>query len=254
MLTHQNTAIKACLKAGKAILEVYNSADAQVEYKADDSPLTLADRLAHQAIQKELEPTGIPILSEEGKHFDFGQRKEWNELWIVDPLDGTKEFIKRNGEFTVNIARVVNGETVEGYIYVPVTDELYYGEVGKGSFLQKNASKNGAVEELPIHSHDKMVVVASRSHLSEETKEFVASLEQELEKVEMRSIGSSLKLCLIATGEATLYPRFAPTMEWDIAAGHAIIKGAGRNVYWHSSGKEMNYNRENLRNDWFLAK
>ena len=266
-LTYRDILAPLCIEAGKAIMAVYEEGRMVVDYKADDSPLTEADRRAHEVIASGLNSTGLPVLSEEGRAIPFEERKNWQELWIVDPLDGTKEFIKRNGEFTVNIARIRNGKAVEGYIYAPVPDKLYFGEQGKGAWLLEEASKQlislhgvengfGKARHLPLNNNDQVFrIVASRSHLSEETHRYIDRLKQEYPNLESTSIGSSLKICLVATGEANVYPRFAPTMEWDTAAGHAILKGAGKNLYTYPDGsKEMRYNRKDLLNPWFIAR
>ena len=262
--THLETAIKAAIEAGKEIIKVYETADFDVDMKSDNSPLTTADIKANAKIVAHLNETDINILSEEGKHEDFNIRKDWSELWIVDPLDGTKEFIKRNGEFTVNIALIENGTPVLGVIYVPVKDKLYFGETTIGSYVVENAqsvigeqlnaymdkSKKMPSQALP----ETYTIVASRSHLSPETEAFFNSKKAEHKNVDTVSMGSSLKICLVAEGVAHVYPRYAPTMEWDTAAGHAIAIGAGKNLYDYETGKPMVYNREKLLNNWFLVK
>ncbi len=242
-----NTAIEAALKGGEEILKIYNG-HIEVETKSDNSPLTLADKNAHIAIMRFLEATGIPVLSEEGREIPYSERKNWEKLWIVDPLDGTKEFIKRNGEFTVNIALIENGIPILGVIYVPVTKVLYYGDRDSGSFKEVNNIK----QQLPIKAkRDKYVAVGSRSHMSPETESFFNDLKSKHGEIDIVSMGSSLKICLVAEGAADVYPRFAPTMEWDTAAGHAIAKYAGKEFIDQSTGVEMKYNREELLNQWF---
>jgi 3'(2'), 5'-bisphosphate nucleotidase len=244
-------ALKASHEAGKEILDVYNNSNFEVEFKDDNSPLTIADKRAHGKIVEYLSKTNIPILSEEGADISYSERKDWKELWIVDPLDGTKEFIKRNGEFTVNIALVRNGLPVLGVIYVPVKGITYWGCEGLGSGKNQEATN----DKLPIKNETKLYrVVGSRSHMSPETEEYVNELRKTHNEVEMVSMGSSLKICLVAEGAANEYPRFAPTMEWDTAAGHAIAKFAGKQFIDYTTKKEMTYNRENLRNNWFLVK
>ncbi len=244
--------IEAAEEAGRAILEVYQSADFNVEMKSDNSPLTIADKRSHDVIVEHLTITNIPILSEEGAEIPYSERKNWDELWIVDPLDGTKEFIKRNGEFTVNIALVRNGLPILGVIHVPVKGITYWGceTLGSGKIVDNEEEQT---EESP---KEKSVyrVVGSRSHMSPETEEYIASLKTEHGEIEMVSMGSSLKICLVAEGAADEYPRFAPTMEWDTAAGHAIAKFAGKQFIDWTTKKEMTYNRENLTNNWFLVK
>lgn len=240
---------KAAIAGGEEILEVYNG-EIKVDMKEDKSPLTEADRRAHNAIIGFLEKTGIPVLSEEGKTIPYEQRKNWEKLWIVDPLDGTKEFIKRNGEFTVNIALIENGLPIMGVIYVPVKDVLYYGMNGLGSFKEAN----GSISELPQpKASGNFVAVGSRSHMSEETEAYFNDLRQKHGEVDVVSMGSSLKICLVAEGVADVYPRFAPTMEWDTAAGHAVAKFAGKTLLDYKTQQEMRYNREELLNNWFIV-
>ena len=248
--------LKTALEAGKAIMNIYaDEANFGVEIKDDNSPLTKADKAANAIIVEALKTTGIPIISEEEKNKPYSDRKNWEKCWLVDPLDGTKEFIKRNGEFTVNIALIDKQKPVLGIVYAPVLKEIFIGEVGKGAFKIFEKDLNLAVE-LPIKRDDDTVkVVASRSHLSKETQAFIDDLkETESNAVESVSKGSSLKLCLIAEGVADYYPRFAPTMEWDTAAGHALINAANKVVLQHNSSEELKYNKEDLLNPWFLAK
>jgi 3'(2'), 5'-bisphosphate nucleotidase len=251
-------AIEASIKAGEVIMDVYNSGDYEVEFKSDSSPLTLADRKSQDVINSYLKDTGIPVLSEEGKQLPYSERKEWEWLWVVDPLDGTKEFIKRNGEFTVNIALVKRKETIAGVIFVPTKNDLYFSD-GESSYYAKVVhGKVGRFEKLPLEQNkqtNKLIIVASRSHLNEETKLFIEEVKKNSKKdVDTVSAGSSLKFCLIATGYADLYPRYAPTMEWDTAAGHAIVKTAGFNVYNIDTNKELEYNKEDLHNPYFIVK
>lgn len=259
-------AINAALEAGQAILEIYNdpSADFNVEQKADHSPLTIADRKSHEIIASRLQQTPFPLLSEEGVHLPYSQRKKWETLWIVDPLDGTKEFIKRNGEFTVNIAWVQKGEPLIGVIYVPVKNILYYGIQNQGAYkvsgltasqLADKQERLNAAIRLPLHQENKpYVVVASRSHMNEATRQFIEKIGQTEKNIDLTSIGSSLKICLVAEGSADVYPRFAPTMEWDTAAGHAIAKAAGKNIYQTDQQTPLHYNKEDLLNPWFIVK
>lgn len=261
MKSYLTTAIKAALAAGTEILKIYDS-DFKVEIKQDDSPLTIADKNANDIIVSFLESTGIPIISEEIKELAYSERKDWTQCWIVDPLDGTKEFIKRNGEFTVNIALVQNGVPVLGVIYVPVTKTLYYtSEDSKSSKKIILNSENTSVEEIfnkatkitPLRESGTIKIVGSRSHLNEDTEKFIADIQKDNE-VEIVSKGSSLKFCLVAEGLAHIYPRFAPTMEWDTAAGDAICRAVGLNVIDQTSKKPMVYNRENLLNNYFLVR
>lgn len=260
---HIPLAIKAALDAGKEILDVYHNEDFDVDFKSDDSPLTKADLRAHQCIVRYLEPLQIPILSEEGVHDAFETRANWTDLWVVDPLDGTKEFIKRNGEFTVNIAYIKNNSPQFGIIYVPVKDTLYFGGKSIGSFKMKNClnTEFATFDELLEKSADlrkgsypeKHTIVASRSHLSPETEAFFKEREKEYGEIETVSMGSSLKICLVAENKAHVYPRYAPTMEWDTAAGHAIAQGSGKELLDYKTKAPMKYNREQLRNNWFIV-
>ena len=246
-----NVAINAAIEAGKDIITIYNDpmSDFGIERKADNSPLTRADKAAHSRIVKLLEPTGIPVLSEEGAHLPYEIRRQWHRLWIVDPLDGTKEFIKRNGEFTVNIALVEDGTPVMGVIYVPVSQTLYYGST-EGAFRRID----GITERLPLSGAPRpFTVVASRSHLSPETETFINGLRIQHPDLELASSGSSLKICLVAEGKADIYPRHAPTMEWDTAAGHAIAMAAGCEMIDALSGTPLTYNKEDLHNPWFIV-
>lgn len=246
------TAIKAALDAGRDIMEIYDDpeADFGIERKADNSPLTRADKAAHARIMTYLEPTSIPVLSEEGAHLPYDERRTWQRLWIVDPLDGTKEFIKRNGEFTVNIALVEDCAPVMGVIYVPVKQQLYYGIVGEGATKEEDVVRSS----LPLPAGERaFTVVASRSHLSAETADFIDNLRREHPDLELVSSGSSLKICLVAEGRADIYPRHAPTMEWDTAAGDAIARAAGREVVDATTDEPLRYNKEDLHNPWFVV-
>ena len=255
-------AIQAALEAGKEILRVYET-DFSVEIKGDASPLTIADKNANGIIVSHLEKTPIPIISEENKTIDYSERKQWKQCWIVDPLDGTKEFIKRNGEFTVNIALVELGNPILGVIYVPVTKTLYFTDVDSSKSFKivldsEDTSINDIFEKAseigPISATARPIkLVGSRSHLNEDTQNFISEIEKENE-VEIVSKGSSLKFCLVAEGEAHIYPRFAPTMEWDTAAGQAICQAVGVQVTDMTTGQSLQYNKENLLNNYFLVK
>ena len=254
-------AVRAAIRAGRAIMEIYNhpQAEWEVEYKSDNSPLTLADRKAHEIIAQELAATPFPVLSEEGAHADYSQRRVWSTFWVVDPLDGTKEFVKRNGEFTVNIALVGQGAPILGVVYVPVSGVLYYGSPDDGA--AKARVKEGSEEltdkqALPLEGASvgrPYTVVASRSHLSVETQTFIDELKAMHGEIEMVSRGSSLKICMVAEGVADVYPRMAPTMEWDTAAGHAVVLAAGGCMVNAESGTSLIYNKEDLHNPWFVV-
>ena len=256
------TAITAALEAGKAILEIYHSGAFDVEIKGDNSPLTRADTASHNVIMSYLTKTDIPVLSEEGRDIPYKERKDWKQLWIVDPIDGTKEFIKRNGEFTVNIALIENQLPIIGVIFVPVTGELYFSSKELGAYKVKVDLENDDVEvllskgnKLPLQREDKtFTIVASRSHMSAETEEYVQQMRDIHGEVNLISKGSSLKLCMVAEGTANCYPRFAPTMEWDTAAGQAICEHAGVEVIDWGTKESMLYNRKELLNNWFLVK
>lgn len=234
--------------AGAAILKVYESDDFEIEQKADDSPLTKADKAANDIIVAGLRQLKLqaPIVSEEGKDIPFAERQQYTRFWLVDPLDGTKEFIKRNGDFTVNIALIENGRPVLGVVYVPVTDELFYAADGKGAWQEGTGRISARTFTLGDAG---LKVVASRSHLNDETRAFI----QKLTEPEIVSRGSSLKIIELARGEADLYPRLAPTMEWDTAAAHAILLEAGGKMVDEGSGKELVYNKQVLRNPSFVA-
>ncbi|WP_458628866.1 3'(2'),5'-bisphosphate nucleotidase CysQ [Winogradskyella sp. PC D3.3] len=254
--------ITAALEAGKVILDIYHSDDFEVELKGDNSPLTKADIASHNVIMSHLKSTTIPVLSEEGKSISYEERKDWSQLWIVDPIDGTKEFIKRNGEFTVNIALIENQKTVLGVIYVPVLGDLYFSTSEIGAYkVSVNlddydvSTLIGQGNKLPLERDDKtFTIVASRSHMSPETEAYVSEMREKHGDVNLISKGSSLKLCMVAEGQADCYPRFAPTMEWDTAAGQAICEHAGFEVLDWSTKERMLYNREELLNNWFLVK
>jgi len=258
-------AIRAALLAGEEILKIYQT-DFSVEYKADESPLTLADQHAHRIIAETLSPCGIPLLSEEGDTIPYSERKNWKSLWIVDPLDGTKEFVKKNGEFTVNIALIENQRPVLGVIYQPTARILYFASRETGSFRCENAVPGDAAAELletlfqraqklPLERGRKTyTLVASRSHRGEETEAFIAGVKATHPDLTIVSAGSSLKFCLVAEGTADLYPRFGPTSEWDTAAGQAIVECAGGTVVDGETNRTLLYNRGNILNPSFLVK
>lgn len=256
------TAITAALEAGKVILEIYRSDDFEIELKGDNSPLTKADIASHNVIMSYLKNTDIPVLSEEGKLIPYNDRKDWNQLWIVDPIDGTKEFIKHNGEFTVNIALVENQKTVLGVIFVPVLGDLYFSTKEIGSYKVSVNLEGYNIDELlksgdklPLLREDKtFTVVVSRSHMSSKTETYVNKMRQKHGIVNLISKGSSLKLCMVAEGQADCYPRFGPTMEWDTAAGQAICEHAGFKVVEWNTKEIMLYNRKELLNNWFVVR
>ncbi|SIS43046.1 3'(2'),5'-bisphosphate nucleotidase CysQ [Salimicrobium flavidum] len=252
--------IKAALRAGQEIMNVYET-DFDVEEKEDHSPITKADEKAHDIIVKHLEDydESIPILSEEGSDISYEERQDWDEYWLVDPLDGTKEFVKRNGEFTVNIALIRDGKPVFGVVYAPALQDLYVADAAKGAYKFTSVldSYQDGLEALRLpaieSNGEAATVIVSRSHQSEEEDAFVKELEENYPSVQTLTSGSSLKLCLIAEGVADFYPRFKPTMEWDTAAGQAIVEIAGGAVHVANTDKDLTYNREDLQNPSFVA-
>jgi 3'(2'), 5'-bisphosphate nucleotidase len=268
------TAVQATIRAGLATLEVYES-ELHVDYKQDHSPLTLADTRSHEIIAGYLKHTGIPVLSEEGKNIPAGERRCWQRLWVVDPLDGTKEFIKHLGEFTINIALVESERPTLGVIFVPVKNVLYFGRLEDGAYrfddgqalsrlahADNSDDARGAVEQLKARStrlpldpgtHTPFVIVGSRSHATPELHAYVDQKRRELGEVQFVSAGSSLKYCLVAEGRADVYPRLGPTMEWDTAAGQVIAEAAGATVTRHDTGGPMTYNKEDLLNPWHVV-
>ncbi|MCB1207267.1 MAG: 3'(2'),5'-bisphosphate nucleotidase CysQ [Verrucomicrobiae bacterium] len=243
-------------QAGDAIMAVYRRDDFDIETKGDNSPLTAADLAANRVIVDGLRALtpDIPILSEEGKEIAWDARRGWTRFWLVDPLDGTREFIKRNGEFTVNIALVRDGVPVLGVVYQPVGDHLYWASKGTGAWKSSEGGEPVHLEGGPHYlEKPEVTVVASRSHLTDDVRDFIADLEANGKTVEFLSAGSSLKLCLVAEGSADVYPRLGPTMEWDTGAAHAIALEAGRQVLEHGTGTALRYNKENLLNPYFIV-
>ncbi len=263
---HLREIISIAREAGEAVLNIYNRGFS-VEYKSDNSPLTEADRISHQIITSRLKSlSNIPILSEEGKSLSYTQRVKWDYVWIIDPLDGTKEFIKKNGEFTINIALIHNHEPVLGVVYAPASDTLYYALKGKGA----HKIAKGLKRRLPIRTsqNNTLTVVASKSHINDRTKEFINLLKKTLrpDRLKLISKGSSLKLCMVAEGYADIYPRLAPTMEWDTAAADTVVREAGKMSYqynenlikWLAKPKQpapepLIYNKQELLNPWFVV-
>ncbi len=256
-------AIVATIEAGKKIMNIYDSGDFGVEMKSDNSPLTLADKAAHEEIDKRLKVTGVPILSEEGKLAGYTERKDWKQLWIVDPLDGTKEFVKKTGEFTVNIALVRDCYPVMGVVFVPALGIVYYGEGNKAyklqladdwrivPFTEQVILKK---EEINCNNFSEgLSIVASVSHLSKETEMFADKLKESYKETFFISKGSSLKICMVAEGKADIYPRLGPTMEWDTAAGQAVAENAGAKFLNWKTQQRFDYNRPDLLNDWFVV-
>lgn len=238
-------------QAGEKILDIYENEDFSktIDFKADDSPLTIADKASHIIIEKELEKLnlGYPLLSEEGEIPSYETRKPWTTYWCIDPLDGTKEFIKRNGQFTVNIALIQNGAPTMGVVYTPVTDTMYFGDIENGAFKTENKTTNSIkVNEKEANR----IAVRSKSHAAPEEDEVL----NRYNVTDQISVGSSLKFCMIADGNADIYYRHGPTMEWDTAAGQAVLEAAGGRIY-HDNKEEIlfRYNKENLLNGSFLC-
>ena len=254
-------AIEAAILAGIKIREIYSLSDFSVQIKADHTPVTIADQLAHDQIIEILEETALPVLSEEGVHLDYSERKKWESFWLVDPLDGTKEFIKRNGEFTVNIALIVKNTATAGVIYSPISGDLYVAISSSGAFRLENPLAGCTFQQLQekgtkLASGEKpeiFTVVTSRSHQNSETLELIGEFESKHGAVQIINRGSSLKLCMIAEGTANIYPKIGKTMEWDTAAGHAILKAVGKNIFHIDLETELTYNKENLQNPNFIA-
>ena len=276
-------ALLAAKDAGRAILDVYNQ-DFDISYKDDHSPLTLADQRSHSIIVSHLSDLSgelLPILSEEGKSISYQERRRWEYFWMADPLDGTKEFIKKNDEFTVNIAQIHQTRPILGVIYVPVKDVLYFACEGLGAYRMENsdilAFRHQQAREimmrpvfwrrswrdpikLPDDKHrfekkdSQITIVGSRSHATKELEAFIETMGKEHEQVEFISAGSSLKLCLVAEGRADIYPRLGPTMEWDTAAGQVIVEQAQGSVLNYEKDEPLRYNKKNLLNPWFIAK
>ncbi|WP_282018337.1 3'(2'),5'-bisphosphate nucleotidase CysQ [Salegentibacter mishustinae] len=262
VLPEHFVAIKAAIKAGSEIMRIYEGGNFQIESKEDNSPITLADKSANTIINEFLKPTGIPIISEENAETEFSERKLWDSCWIVDPLDGTKEFINKNGEFTVNIALVKNNKPVFGVIYIPVSKELYFGNVVEGSSFKMIIDNKTLEEDLlkyaeeifPVSAQRTIRIAGSRSHINEETLEFIEGIRKKYsQEVKVIPKGSSLKFCLIADGTLNIYPRIGTTMEWDTAAGHAICKAVGIRVFDVQTSRELVYNKQNLKNNSFVV-
>ena len=241
--------------AGKAVMEIYGQ-DFAIEYKDDQSPLTEADTRSHELIVGALKARypEIPVLSEEGKGIPYEERSRWEYFWLIDPIDGTKEFIKKNGEFTVNIALIHRETPVLGIVYAPALGEMYWAKRGEGAY------KNGVRLPLFVNAYPekRLKVVASKSHLSAETQAFIDALAQSTETIEQVSRGSSLKLCMVAEGTADLYPRMGPTMEWDTAAADAVVRESGKMTCRYDPAAPQHrdplvYNKVSLLNPWFIV-
>jgi 3'(2'), 5'-bisphosphate nucleotidase len=248
-------ASRSALEAGKVILELYNAIEFPEVIKAGELPSVRADKMAHGTILQYLANTNLPVLSEEGGTIDFSERQEWKYFWMVDPLDGTKEFIHKNGEFTVNIALMHRNDPVGGVIYAPCTDTMYAGSDETGVY---KTEKGATTQMLPLKKRkqfsdllqqQQVTVIASRSHLTDATKDFISRFGN----VERKQLGSSLKFMLLLENRADIYPRFGSTMEWDTAAAHAILHASNRGVYHTDLKSELVYNKKDLKNPSFIA-
>ena len=248
-----NIALDAAVLAGEKIMEVYNASEyIDFESKNDNSPLTIADKKSHDTIVSMLKKTGTHIISEESESIDYQIRKKWKEYWLIDPLDGTKEFIKKNGEFTVNIALIKNNSPFIGIVYCPVKKILYWNDSNKNVFKKiigkekKQLNKRKKIDQVKKN----LRVIVSRSHLNEDTTQYI----KKLNDPQLISCGSSLKFLYIADNKADIYPRFGPTMEWDTAAAHSILKALDIMVTNLEDKRELSYNKKNLLNPYFLIK
>lgn len=254
-------ALKAVMFAGKEIMDIYKSDDFATELKQDNSPLTRADKASNKIISDFLVCSSMPILSEEDDNYKYEVRKSWDFFWMVDPIDGTKEFIKRNGEFTVNVALIQNNRPILGVVYAPATMELYFAEHGIGAFKIENISNFDQFEKLPQinlersnqYLPEKYTLVISKSHMNQHTEDYVNKMKIEHGEVATESFGSSLKICKVAEGYAHCYPRYGPTMEWDTAAAHAVAKYSGCKIFEAKTYNTLKYNKENLLNPFFIV-
>ncbi len=255
-------------EAGDAIMEIY-ARDFGIDYKDDKSPLTEADTKSNEIICDALQKLypQIPILSEENKAEDYAVRRQWEYFWCIDPIDGTKEFIRKNGEFTVNIALIYKDTPVLGIVYAPALGEMYFAKKGSGAYKMPIDGQRSTIDglkkamRLPIDrqiKENELIVVASKSHLSPETEQFINSLRTDDQRLTTISKGSSLKLVMVAEGSADIYPRLAPTMEWDTAAADAIVREAGKMTFQFvpesESESPLIYNKPNLLNPWFVVR
>jgi 3'(2'), 5'-bisphosphate nucleotidase len=252
-------ALEAALKAGKETLKFY-AGEFDVLVKEDHSPLTQADLEANRKINEVLKDSGIPLLSEENKLIPYRDRKNWKQFWLIDPLDGTKEFINQSSEYTVNIALIEKGVPSLGVVYAPALQKVYFSERKLGSFkakIQVDDKPMDILHDAKLLSvrkpHKNLRVVASRSHISNDTKAFIRKIQSQVKVGEMKSYGSSLKLCMVAEGSADIYPRLGRTMEWDTAASHAVAVYAGCKVLNLEEKEPLHYNKENLLNPWFIV-
>jgi 3'(2'), 5'-bisphosphate nucleotidase len=262
------SAFRAAIVAGKRILEIFNSGDVQVSMKSDNSPISSADKEAHEIIKRLLLNSRIPILSEEGRDMQFEERKAWDILWIVDPLDGTRQFIQKREEFTVNIALVVEGNPLFGVVYAPAIGDMYFGIKETGSFKINIGNRDLPEEkyslpqilteakklDYPTKTNGKYTILASYNHVNKETLEYINEMRKTYPDVEVKKIGSSLKMCMLADGIGDVYVRHTDTYEWDTAAAQTILEGAGWCINALDTNEPLKYNKESLLNPFFICK
>lgn len=256
MLVELENVIPIIMDAGKAVKEIYEI-DFGIYFKEDKSPLTEADRVSNDILKRGLTEhfPGIPIISEEEKEVSYEVRKDWEHFWLIDPLDGTKEFIKKNGEFTINVALIEKDTPILGVVYAPALNLVYYAQRGRGAYKFDLNTKEETKLPSERRECDIIKVVVSRSHLSRETEEFVEMLKSRYGDVEFVSVGSSLKICLVAEGKADIYPRLGPTMEWDTAAAHVVALESGCKLYvypFEEGYKSLRYNKKDIKNPYFV--
>jgi 3'(2'), 5'-bisphosphate nucleotidase len=260
------SAFRAAIIAGKRIMEIFNNEDFQVSMKSDNSPLSSADKEAHEIIKRMLLNSRIPILSEEGRDMQFEERKAWDILWIVDPLDGTRQFIQKREEFTVNIALVVGGNPLFGVVYAPAIGDMYFGIKDMGSFkinvgdrdLLSHSFQQIIMESKKLDPSSKstntFTILASYHHVNKETLEYIDAIRKVYPDAEVKKIGSSLKMCLLADGIGDVYVRYTDTYEWDTAAAQTILEGVGWNINALDTDEPLTYNKESLLNPYFICK
>jgi 3'(2'), 5'-bisphosphate nucleotidase len=262
-----SVAFYAALQAGRQVLDIMDSEDYQISMKSDNTPISLADRMAHKTIGDFLMHTRIPVMSEEGRNILFEERRSWDVLWIVDPLDGTRQFIKKRKEFTVNIALISAGSPVLGVIYAPAYGAIYFGHREIGSYKMKIDNLDEVLRysfddifaksmEMPSSGNDKpkaYTILASLNHTNRDTMKFVENMKAKHGEVVMEQIGSSLKMCLLADGLADVYARHTNTYEWDTAAAQAVLEGAGYSIRNIETGSPLIYNKESLTNPYFIC-
>jgi 3'(2'), 5'-bisphosphate nucleotidase len=259
LIPYKKLVFKSVFKASEEILKIYHSKFIAYDNKNDLSPITLADTVSNRIIIDTLNKTDVPIISEEMETPEFNLRRNWKYVWLVDPLDGTKEFINQKDDFTINIALIENNSPVFGIVYVPITKELFFGEKGIGSFKIENISNVDELESLPKINlskcvvPDKFTIIASKSHINSQTSDFINEKKHQYENIKISYFGSSLKICKIAERKANCYPRLGHTMEWDTAAAHAVVKFSGKSLVNYYTKDELMYNKESLLNPFFVS-